>query len=256
MKIGIIGRGTVGSAVYEGLEYLGHSMSYYDPAYPESEFSDILHTDVVFVSVPTNQLPTGDCDVSIVEQVIEDLNQADYQGLIAIKSTVIPGTTERLGRHFPNLRICCVPEFLRAKTALADFIHNHDLLIIGSTKEEDYELIKKAHGPYPQHVACVTPTEAEVVKYFNNVHHAMQVTFANIAYEVCERMGANYMNVYNAITSRDCINKAYLMANKNTRAYGGHCLPKDTAAWNNLLKKLDIDVSLIQSVINDNERFK
>jgi UDP-glucose 6-dehydrogenase len=69
-------------------------------------------------------------------------------------------------------------------------------------------------------------------------------------------MGANYMNVYNAITNRDSINKAYLMANKNTRAYGGHCLPKDTAAWNNLLKKLDIDVSLIQSVINDNEKFQ
>jgi UDP-glucose 6-dehydrogenase len=46
------------------------------------------------------------------------------------------------------------------------------------------------------------------------------------------------------------------MANKNTRAYGGHCLPKDTSAWNNLLNKLDIDVSLIQSVINDNEKFK
>lgn len=256
MKIGIIGRGTVGSAVYEGLEYLGHSMSYYDPAYPESELADVLNTDVVFVSVPTNQLPNGDCDVSIVEQVITQLDQVEYQGLIAIKSTVIPGTTERLSDFFPNLRICSVPEFLRAKTALADFIHNHDLLIIGSHRQEDYELIKRAHGSYPQHVACVSPTEAEVVKYFNNVHHAMQVTFANIAYEVCDRMGANYMNVYNAITRRDCINKAYLMANKNTRAYGGHCLPKDTSAWNNLLKKLDIDVSLIQSVINDNEKFK
>jgi UDPglucose 6-dehydrogenase len=256
MKIGIIGRGTVGSAVYEGLEYLGHTMSFYDPAFPESKLADILDTEIVFVSVPTNQLPNGDCDISIVEKVIDDLNQLDYVGLIAIKSTVIPGTTERLGRHFPNLRICAVPEFLRAKTALADFIHNHDLLIIGSVREEDYELIRRAHGPYPQSVACVSPTEAEVVKYFNNVHHAMQVTFANITYEVCNKLGANYMNVYNAITRRDCINKAYLMANKNTRAYGGHCLPKDTSAWNNLLKKLDIDVSLIQSVINDNEKFK
>lgn len=256
MKIGIIGRGTVGSAVYEGLEYLGHSMSFFDPAYPGSVLQDVLSTDLVFVSVPTNQLPNGDCDTSIVERVVAELDQASYQGLVAIKSTVIPGTTQRLSNQYPSLKICSVPEFLRAKTALADFIHNHDLLIIGSTRHEDYELVRRAHGPYPQHVACVTPTEAEVVKYFNNVHHAMQVTFANITYEVCEKMGANYMNVYNAITRRDCINKAYLMANKNTRAYGGHCLPKDTSAWNNLLKKLDIDVSLIQSVIDDNERFK
>jgi UDPglucose 6-dehydrogenase len=255
MRVGIIGRGTVGSAVYEGLEYLGHNMSFFDPAYPESELSDVLNTDVVFVSVPTNQLPNGDCDVSIVEQVISELDQADYAGLIAIKSTVIPGTTERLSAEFPKLLICNVPEFLRAKTALADFIHNHDLLIIGSTREEDYEIIKKIHGPYPKQVSCVTPTESEVVKYFNNVHHAMQVTFANITYEVCNKLGANYMNVYNAITKRDCINKAYLMANKNTRGYGGHCLPKDTSAWNNLIKRLDIDVGLIQSVINDNEKF-
>jgi UDPglucose 6-dehydrogenase len=174
---------------------------------------------------------------------------------VAIKSTVIPGTCQRLSKDYPDLHICSVPEFLRAKTALADFIHNHDLLIIGSAREQDYEIIKKAHGFYPKHVACVNPTEAEIVKYFNNVHHAVQVTFANITYEMCQKLGANYMNVYNAITQRDCINPDYLMVNKNMRGYGGHCLPKDTRAWNNLIKKLDLDVGLIQSVIKDNEKF-
>jgi len=255
MKIGIIGKGTVGSAVYEGLEYLGHTMSFYDPAYPESKLEDVLYTDIVFVSVPTNQAPNGDCDTSIVEKVVEELFASRYQGLVAIKSTVIPGTCQRLSDEYPDLKICSVPEFLRAKTALADFIHNHDLLIIGSTRESDYEIIKKAHGFYPKHVACVSPTEAEIVKYFNNVHHAMQVTFANVTYEVCQKLGANYMNVYNAITQRDCINPAYLMANKNTRGYGGHCLPKDTSAWNNLIKALGFDFKLIQSVIDDNEKF-
>lgn len=255
MKIGIIGKGTVGKAVFEGLEYLGHQMCFFDPAYPDSKLEDVLDAECVFISVPTNQLPNGDCDTSIVEKVIDELNIAHYKGLIAIKSTVIPGTSERLSTYFPNLRICSVPEFLRAKTALADFIHNHDLLLIGSNREEDFDIIKKIHGFYPKNVACVTPTEAEVVKYFNNVHHAMQVTFANVTYEVCQKLGANYMNVYNAITQRDCINPAYLMANKNTRGYGGHCLPKDTSAWNNLIKKLGLDLDLIQAVINDNEKF-
>jgi UDP-glucose 6-dehydrogenase len=45
------------------------------------------------------------------------------------------------------------------------------------------------------------------------------------------------------------------MANKNTRGYGGHCLPKDTSAWNNLIKTLGLDFKLIQSVIDDNEKF-
>ena len=223
MKIGLIGRGTVGKAVFEGLNHLGHQMSFFDPAYEGSMLQDVLDTDSVFICVPTNQAPNGDCDTSIVERVIAELATAGYLGLISVKSPVVPGTCDRLSKEYPNLRICSAPEFLRAKTALADFMYNHDLLVIGSHREEDFELIKKIHGFYPKHVACVKPTEAEIVKYFNNVHHAMQVTFANVTYEVCQKLDANYMNVYNAITQRDCINPAYLMANKNTRGYGGHC---------------------------------
>jgi UDP-glucose 6-dehydrogenase len=144
MKIGIIGKGTVGKAVYDGLEFLGHQMSFFDPAYEGSKLTDILATEVVFISVPTNQLPNGDCDISIVEKVLSELNDIKYLGLIAIKSTVVPGTCDLVSKKYPNLQICSVPEFLRAKAALTDFTENHDLLIIGSHREKDYDLIKKA----------------------------------------------------------------------------------------------------------------
>ena len=256
MKIGIIGRGTVGSAVYEGLEYLGHNMSFFDPKYEGSELAHVLNTDVVFISVPTDQADNGDCDTTIVDRVVAELAQANYTGLVSIKSTVIPGTTDRLKTQYPGLRMSMVPEFLRAKSALADFVYNHDLLVVGCYNKEDTDIIVDLHGSFPQHVARVTPTEAEVIKYFNNVHHAMSVTFANIAYDVCDKLGANYMNVYKAITKRECFNPAYLMANKNMRGYGGHCLPKDTSAWNNLIKNLGLPYSMIQSVIDDNEKVK
>ena len=70
MKIGLIGRGTVGKAVYEGLNHLGHQMSFFDPAYEGSTLQDILDTDCVFLCVPTNQAENGDCDTSIVERVV------------------------------------------------------------------------------------------------------------------------------------------------------------------------------------------
>lgn len=254
MKIGIVGKGTVGSAVYEGLEYLGHDMTFFDPKYEGSTLADVLNTDVVFISVPTDQAANGDCDTSIVDRAVGELAAAGYQGLVSIKSTVIPGTTDRLQKQYPNLRMSMVPEFLRAKSALADFVYNHDLLVVGTYNKEDTEIIVELHGSFPQHVARVTPTEAEIIKYFNNVHHAMSVTFANIAYDVCGKMGANYMNVYKAITKRECFNPAYLMANPNMRGYGGHCLPKDTSAWNNLIKKLGLPYNMIQSVIDDNEK--
>jgi UDPglucose 6-dehydrogenase len=256
MKIGLLGRGTVGKAVYEGLEYLGHEMSFFDPAYAESRIDHVLGTECVFICVPTDQDANGDCDTSIVDRVVKELDDHGYTGLVSIKSTVIPGTTDRLQKQHPRLRISMVPEFLRAKSALADFVYNHDLLVVGTYTREDADLLIEIHGSFPENIAKVTPTEAEVIKYFNNVHHAMSVTFANITYDVCNRLGANYMNVYKAITRRDCINPAYLMANSNMRGYGGHCLPKDTSAWNNLIKNLGLPYTLIQSVINDNEKVK
>jgi UDPglucose 6-dehydrogenase len=254
MKIGIIGRGTVGKAVFEGLQYLGHQMSFVDPAYPESKFEDILDTECVFICVPTNQAPNGDCDTSIVENVISELSRSSYSGLVGVKSTVIPGTSERLSASFTNLRICSVPEFLRAKSALADFMYNHDLLVIGSNREEDFETVKRIHGHLPQNVACVKPTEAEVIKYFNNVNHSVQIIFANIAYEVCKRLGVHYDAVYHAISKRECFNPAYLMCNDNLRGFGGHCLPKDTSAWSNLVKNLGLPYEMIDAVISDNEK--
>lgn len=255
MKIGLLGRGTVGKAVYEGLEYLGHEMSFFDPAYEGSRIEDVLSTDCVFICVPTDQAANGDCDTSIVDRVVKDLAERKYTGLVSIKSTVIPGTTKRLQETYPDLRLSMVPEFLRAKSALADFVYNHDLLVVGCNNKDDAELLVEIHGSFPENIARVSPTEAEVIKYFNNVHHAMSVTFANITYDVCDKLGANYMNVYKAITKRECINPHYLMANPNMRGYGGHCLPKDTSAWNNLIQNLGLDFGLIQAVINDNEKF-
>jgi UDPglucose 6-dehydrogenase len=253
MKIGLIGKGIVGSAVYQGFEELGHSMSFTDPAYPKTKFNDILDTDCVFICVPTDQLPNGYCDTSIIKQVIEQLNVAAFKGLIAIKSSVIPGTTNSLSKEYPLLRICVVPEFLRAKFAYQDFTTNHDLLIIGSTRKQDYSIIREAHGHYPKQVVETNTTEAEVVKYFNNVNHAVQIIFANIAFDVCKKLGADYDVVYNSIIKRDCFNPAYLDCNENLRGFGGHCLPKDTTAWNNLVKDLGLNYNLIQAAIDDNK---
>ena len=79
MKLGIIGKGTVGQAVYEGLKYLGHEMSFFDPAYDGSTISDVLQADCVFISVPTNQAENGDCDTSIVESVVSALENTGFE---------------------------------------------------------------------------------------------------------------------------------------------------------------------------------
>ena len=253
-KLGLLGKGTVGSAVYEGLKSIGHNMSFYDPSHPETKFEDILDTECVFICVPTDQADNGECDVSIVNSVVAKLNEVGYKGLVAIKSTVVPGTSARLQEEYPSLRMASVPEFLRAKTALADFVYNHDVLVIGTFNESDANLVEEIHGSLPKSVSKISPTEAEIIKYFNNVHHSVSIIFANIAYEVCKRLGVNYNNVYETIIKRECFNPAYLKCNDNMRGFGGHCLPKDTSAWNNLIKNLGLEFELIQAALNDNKR--
>jgi UDPglucose 6-dehydrogenase len=254
MKVGVIGKGTVGAAVYDGLEGQGHAMSFFDPKFEGSKLEDVLDTECIFISVPTDSTLEGDCDTSIIDRVIQELDDANYKGLVCIKSTSVPGTTDRQQEKHPNLKLACVPEFLRAKTALADFIYNHDVLVIGCYRDEDFELVKEIHGFIPRNVVKVTPIEAEVIKYFNNVNHSVQITFANIIYEICQKVGANYNSIYGAIIKRDCINPHYLLVNEKFREFGGHCLPKDTKALNRLLQQLDLKFDLIQATLDDNDR--
>jgi UDPglucose 6-dehydrogenase len=254
MKIGIIGRGTVGDAVYHGLAQVGNAMSHYDIK-DGTCIKDIFDTEIVFICVPTDATPDGRCDVSIVDDAVQKLHEIKYPGIISIKSTVIPGTTDRLIKKFPDLNLCCVPEFLRQKSAHSDFFDNHDVLVIGTHNPAMSDKITRAHRLIPKSVSIMFPVEAEIVKYFNNVHNAMEIVFANTMYEMCTKLDADYQEVLSALAKRDNINAAYLKCSDFYKGYQGHCLPKDTMAWQVLAKDLEVDVLLFRSIVEDNQRY-
>jgi UDPglucose 6-dehydrogenase len=255
MKIGIIGLGVVGRAIMDGLKQIGQKVSYYDIKFSETTLFNVLDTEIVFVCVPTNSTVEENCDTSIVESVVSQLMSAQYKGIVAIKSTVIPKTTQRLIEEYNNQNICFVPEFLRQRCALSDFHDYHDVLVIGTDNSEVYYKIKESHRSIPVSVIQVTPTEAEIVKYFNNVHNAMEIVFANAVYEMTNSLGANYQNVFDAVTKRRNINPSYLRCSDQFKGYGGACLPKDLAAWAILAKDLGVNVELFNAIINDNKRY-
>lgn len=253
MKIGVIGLGTVGSAIHESFTTLGHVTSFFDTKDDTTSIKDVIDTDVIFICVPTKQNDTdGSCDTSIVESTVDHLSNFDYNGLVIIKSTTVPGTADKLIQSYKNLRMVYSPEFLRASTALSDFLYNQDIIVVGTYAQEDYDLVKKLHGKICSNIQKVSPTEAEIIKYFNNVHHAVNIVFANMMYDVCKKVNCNYENVYDVIGQRDCINTSYLNCNENLREYGGECLPKDISAWNNLIKNLGLKYKFIDSVMKDN----
>nr|MBC8146377.1 UDP-glucose/GDP-mannose dehydrogenase family protein [Bacteroidota bacterium] len=237
MIIGIVGIGTVGFACKVGFEGQGHKVLSHDIRW-NTTIDRVKDTEICFISVPTPSLPDGQCDVSIVEGVVKELDDIQYEGIICIKSTVVPGTTDKLRKKYTNSKIYFVPEFLREKCAVEDFIFNNKVLVIGAEDEEAIELIKKAHGLLPIHTVPMKIIEAELMKYFSNSYKAMRVTFANSFYAVCNELDANYDKIRDAFLFHGIGDGHYLRVNKEFGGFGGTCLPKDTRGLANLVDEL------------------
>mgnify|MGYP003627087003 CR=1 FL=1 len=254
-KVGIVGIGIVGEATRYGMEKLGHVVCTHDIRY-NSKIEDVLNTDICFICVPTPATDKGGCDTGIVDSVLDDLNKLNYQGIIAIKSTILPLTTEGFQKKYNNDKICFVPEFLRERCAISDFTENHDVCIIGSRSEPICNFIKKLHGKYPKNFVFLSPAEAEFVKYYNNIYNATLVTLANNFYEVCKNLDVNYNNVKSALIKRTHINDVYLDCNENFRGFSGACLPKDVKAIAHLAESHNISAGIFKFLNKENKKYK
>lgn len=254
IKIGVVGLGVIGSACKYGFEKLGHEVLVHDIAF-NTKLLDLLSCDIIYVCVPTPSNEDDSCDVSIVKSVVYDLNDLNYKGVIAIKSTVKPTTTESL-RVETGLRICFVPEFLRERCSTSDFTENHDLLAIGTEDSEIYDLVKKCHGNYPKSYSQLHPTEAELLKYYSNSYNALKIIFANEIYEICKAINIDYDKIKSTFIKRGTTKDLYLDVNDNFRGYAGVCLPKDTKALNAFIKELNLDLKLFETIDNENNKFK
>lgn len=254
MNIGIVGLGIVGNANKAGFEEVGHTVLVHDIKLNTS-ISDVLDTDVVFLCVPTPSTDDGRCNTTIVESVIYQLAEKDYTGVIAVRSTVIPGFTDSMQKKYPDAEICFVPEFVRERCAEFDFLLEHRLLAVGTNNKKTYDTVIEAHGNLPRNVVQLSPAEAEILKYYLNVYAATRVTFANVFFEICKKFDADYKQVKDAYVKTGRLGDMYLDVSEELRGYGGMCLPKDTRALVNLIEDLDLDLDLIKSVDSDNSKF-
>ena len=254
MKIGIIGLGVVGSACRYGFQLIGHTVSVHDTRL-NSSLKNLLDTDIVYVCVPTPENTDGSCNVDAVEEIVADLYKFQYKGVIALKSTSAPGTTQKLIDKY-RLRICFVPEFLRERCAVDDFVNNHELLAVGTDDPQIYEIVVKSHGSLPKYTSMLNSTEAEVLKYFSNVFNAVRVVFSNNMFEICKSLGLDYTKIKDTYLLRKTASPDYMDVNEDLRGYGGQCLPKDTKALDALVKQLGLDLKLFEAIDSDNQKFK
>ena len=130
-KIGIIGIGFVGNAIKSFFENKIETVCY-DKFKKFNKQENILTTDLVFLCLPTLfDNNKNEYDKSAILETCEYLDKMDYNGLVIIKSTVEPETTDKLSKMYPKLKLIHNPEFLTARTAVLDF-QNQTHIIIGN----------------------------------------------------------------------------------------------------------------------------
>ena len=254
MEIGLIGLGVVGKACKAGFEKCGYTVSTHDIAL-DTSIEDVLHTEIVYVCVPTPSDEQGNCDTSIVKSVIAELRELDYTGVIAIKSTVEPGTTRRLIEQYDD-KIVFVPEFLKERSAEYDFVFDHRLLLVGTENVNHYYLVVRSHGDLPKQTMRVNSTEAELMKYYHNTFNALRIVFANVYFEMCESLDIDYDKIKEAFLKNGNMPDEYLDVKPELRGYAGACLPKDVRAMANFCEKMGLSGNLFDTIDSENNNFK
>src|SRR6266849_6953335 len=197
----------------------------------------VLESELSFICVGTPSLRNGKLDLRGVERVCQDIGTAlklkESFHVIALRSTVLPGTTDNLvipalqaasgKRAGHDFAVCFHPEFLREGTAVSDFLAP-PFTIFGGGNLNHLAPLRDLYQWATSKIYETSPSTAEMVKYVCNAFHGLKVSFANEVGSLCKALGTDTEVVTQIFTSDNQLNisPAYL---KPGFAFGGSCLP-------------------------------
>ncbi|MEN9558559.1 MAG: hypothetical protein RL141_928 [Candidatus Parcubacteria bacterium] len=245
-SIAIIGAGFVGSALQRFFESQGVTPALYDPAQGYRDVSVLAAAQDIFIAVPTPFYMDGrGFDDTFLREAIEVIPEPGKT--IILKSTVQPGTTDRLQALYPQHRILCNPEFLTESQADSDMQHpNRQMVGYTDASRPDAERVM-AMLPRAPFERIVPAAVAETVKCVGNSFYAVKVSFANQVYDLCTALGVPYDQVKECIVQEPWMGEMHWNTpHKGYRGYGGKCLPKDTRMTIQAGDLQGLDLSLLK----------
>jgi len=223
INFGVVGCGVIGNSLASLLEDMGHTVNRYDPL--KGLTDDISECKIVFVCVPTK----ADMKFEDVKKAVRYINKKNKKGIIAIRSTIIPGMTDEFTEKYKR-EFVYLPEFLRERTAFLDEICP-DKIIIGTKRREVFEIFKSLFRSVPDNknkIMMMKPVEAELLKVALNSLYVIKVVFGNELYDICQKYGADYYKIFEAFKLDKYINHMHLdPLFDGYRGAGGKCLSKD-----------------------------
>lgn len=246
-RIAIMGTGMVGGALDRFFKAQNIDAGLYDPPKGLVDVSVLADADVIFVAVPTPYYLDGSgFDDSFLRTALDAIPVPGKT--VVLKSTILPGTTERFQRMYPQHRMLFNPEFLTETRADLDMQHpNRQLVGFTSQSRCDAEMVLDLL-PRATFEKILPATEAELVKYFGNAFYALKVAYANQMYDVCEKLGVDYETVKDCAKAEPMVGASHLeIFHKGYRGYGGKCLPKDARSILQLAKSLGVNLTLLSA---------
>lgn len=268
MKLGIIGNGFVGNAIAHAF-IPRMEVKIYDKD-PDKSFNTldqvVNDSDVVFISVPTPMRTDGTIDLSIVESVFDDIDNAkssDSKAVFVLKSTVVPGTTRRLKEKHSTLQIVFNPEFLTERHARFDFL-NQSRIILGFETDlgegQKNLAVNKVKDLYDcrfsgNNFITTNYETAEMIKYFNNLFFAVKVSFMNEMKLVAEKTGTiNWEKAVRGLVSDGRVGDSHLQVPgpDGKKGFGGSCFPKDINAFITFADSIGLDLKVIKGAWQTN----
>lgn len=234
-----------------------------------SNYRSIPDSEVALICVGTPPDPTGGADLSMITSAARSigiaLQNCDGYHVVAVKSTVPPGTTEHLvkpavlkhsGKRVDSdvnesqeIGFVMNPEFLREGLAVQDFM-NPDRIVIGSSDQKAGDFFQNVYNCLEAPLIRTSLTAAEMIKYTSNAFLATKISFSNEIGNICKRLGIDVYEVMKGVGLDHRINPYFLNAGAG---FGGSCFPKDVSALVHLAKEVGEDPILLNAVMDINE---
>ena len=256
MRIGIIGKGFVGSAV----EYcfscdpkFKTNIKVYDknPALSTHTLDETINdSEIVFLSVPTPANSDGSINTKIVENILSEISQCyNNDSIILLRSTVIPGTTEFFSKKFPELKIVFNPEFLTERNANDDFM-NQSRIILGGEKKLTNRVSELYNWRFQNSVPIIQTNfqTAELIKYMNNCFLATKVSFMNEMKLIASKINVDWDKAVEGFIGDPRVGTSHVNVpgNDGELGFSGSCFPKDLQAIIHFAESMDIDAKVLK----------
>jgi len=222
---------------------------------------EIKKADVIFITVGTPSRRLDDeADLSSIFDVVKEIavNISKYS-VIVTKSTVPVGTTRKIKEIIlgqisqDQFDVVANPEFLREGSAINDFMRP-DRVVIGTDSKKSEKIMKEVYRPLyllDTPIVSTTIETAEIIKYASNSFLATKISFINEVADLCEVVGADVQDVAKAMGLDKRIGSKFLNSGPG---FGGSCFPKDVKAFFATAKKLGVDLSIVNSVNESNQK--